>query len=58
MELIGFAAAPFRDVQSEFDVVFEAEEGRFIGKAEGKDAKQFSINKLRQLEPKLSGSGI
>ena len=34
---------------SEFDVVFESDEGRLIGEAEGKDSKAINIDKLRQL---------
>lgn len=45
----GFAATPFKDSDSEFDVVFESEEGRLIGEAEGKDNKAVNIDKLRQL---------
>lgn len=48
--ILGFAAAPFRDSDSEFDVVFSSPEGRFIGEAEGKDTKPINIDKLRQLE--------
>jgi hypothetical protein len=46
---LGFRAEPFRDANSEFDVVFECDEGRFIGEAEGKDNKAINIDKLRQL---------
>ena len=49
LRLFGFAAAPFKDSDSEFDVVFESSEGRLIGEAEGKDNKAVSIDKLRQL---------
>lgn len=38
---------------SEFDVVFEAAEGRLIGEAEGKDNKAINVDKLRQLEMNL-----
>jgi hypothetical protein len=48
--LLGFTASRFRDSDNEFDVVFESAEGRFIGEAEGKDAKPINIDKLRQLE--------
>jgi len=48
--ILGFTASPFRDSDSEFDVVFSSSEGRFIGEAEGKDAKPINIDKLRQLE--------
>lgn len=48
--ILGFTASPFRDSDSEFDVVFSSSEGRFIGEAEGKDTKPINIDKLRQLE--------
>jgi len=48
--LMGFDAKHYRDSESEFDVVFESQEGRFIGEAEGKDNKPVAIEKLRQLE--------
>src|SRR5436190_14526796 len=43
LRLIGFQAAPFKDSDSEFDVVFESAEGRLIGEAEGKDNKAVNI---------------
>jgi hypothetical protein len=49
LKIIGFEAAPFRDSNSEFDVVFSAVEGRLLGEAEGKDTKAVNIDKLRQL---------
>ena len=49
LRLLGFTAEPYRDSASEFDVVFESAEGRFIGEAEGKDSKAIDIDKLRQL---------
>lgn len=49
LRMLGFTAAPFKDSDSEFDVVFESEEGRLIGEAEGKDNKAINIDKLRQL---------
>lgn len=49
LRLIGFKAEPFKDSESEFDVVFECDEGRFIGEAEGKDSKAVNVDKLRQL---------
>ena len=45
----GFAARPYKDSGSEFDVVFESQEGRLLGEAEGKDNKAVNIDKLRQL---------
>lgn len=50
LEILGFEASHYRDSDSEFDVVFECEEGRLLGEAEGRDSKQISIDKLRQLE--------
>lgn len=53
LSLLGFKASRYRDSQSEFDIVFEAVEGRVIGEAEGKDNKAINIDKLRQLEMNL-----
>ena len=50
LKIIGFTASNYKDSESEFDVVFESEEGRLLGEAEGKDAKAINIDKLRQLE--------
>jgi hypothetical protein len=49
LRLLGFEAAPFRDANSEFDVVFKCPEGRLIGEVEGKDTKAINVDKLRQL---------
>jgi hypothetical protein len=49
LRLLSFSAAPFKESNSEFDVVFESDEGRLIGEAEGKDNKAVNIDKLRQL---------
>jgi hypothetical protein len=49
LRVLGFAAAPFKESDSEFDVVFDSAEGRLIGEAEGKDNKAVNIDKLRQL---------
>jgi hypothetical protein len=49
LNLLGFSAAPFKESDSEFDVMFECAEGRLIGEAEGKDNKAVNIEKLRQL---------
>ena len=49
LRIIGFAAEPYKDGSSEFDVVFESKEGRLIGEAEGKDNKPVNVDKLRQL---------
>lgn len=47
---LGFAAEPYRDAESEFDAVFSSGEGRFLGEAEGRDAKAINIDKMTQLE--------
>lgn len=49
LQILGFQAAPLKESDSEFDVVFECSEGRLIGEAEGKDSKVVNIDKLRQL---------
>jgi hypothetical protein len=49
LRLLGFRAVPFKESDSEFDVVFESEEGRFIGEVEGKDNRAVNVDKLRQL---------
>lgn len=49
LRLLGFKAESFKDSESEFDVVFECDEGRLIGEAEGKDSKAVNVDKLRQL---------
>lgn len=50
LKILGFKADNYKDHHSEFDVVFESPEGRFLGEAEGKDNKAINIDKLRQLE--------
>lgn len=50
LEIMGFSVEHFENAESEFDVVFESQEGRLIGEAEGKDNKAINITKLRQLE--------
>ena len=49
MRLMGFEASNYRDSNSEFDVVLECPEGRFIGEVEGRDNKAIDISKMRQL---------
>jgi hypothetical protein len=49
LKTLGFTAAPFKEGNSEFDVVFECAEGRLLGEAEGKDTKAVNVDKLRQL---------
>lgn len=53
LTVLGFSAVPFADSESEFDVVFESEEGRCLGEVEGKDNKAVSIEKFSQLERNL-----
>lgn len=50
LKVLGFSAVPFADSESEFDVVFESQEGRCLGEVEGKDNKAVSIEKFSQLE--------
>ena len=50
LRIMGFNAEPFRDAESEFDAVFVAPEGRFLGEAEGKDNGSINVDKLSQLE--------
>ena len=49
LKLIGFKAENYKDSSSEFDVIFESKEGRFLGEVEGKDRKAINIEKFRQL---------
>lgn len=53
LTLFGFEAEPFGDGESEFDVVFQSAEGRFLGEVEGKDNRAVNIDKLSQLERNL-----
>jgi hypothetical protein len=50
LQILGFDVSHFDNGESEFDVVFECDEGRLIGEAEGKDNRPINIDKLRQLE--------
>lgn len=49
LRLLQFKAAQYKQAESEFDVVFECQEGRLLGEAEGKDTKAINVDKLRQL---------
>ena len=49
LKILGFSVSQYEDADSEFDAVFESEEGRLIGEVEGKDNKAINIDKLRQL---------
>ncbi len=49
LKIMGFKVSQYDDGESEFDAIFESEEGRLIGEVEGKDNKAINIDKLRQL---------
>ena len=49
LRMLGLTANPFKETDSEFDVVFESQEGRLIGEAEGKDNNAVNTEQLRQL---------
>lgn len=49
LKVMGFSVSQYDDGESEFDAVFESQEGRLIGEVEGKDNKAINIEKLRQL---------
>lgn len=53
LELIGFTASHYEDSNSEFDVIFESKEGRFLGEIEGKDSKAINLDKIRQLKTNI-----
>ena len=52
--ILGFKTSSFKNGDSEFDAVFESEEGRFIGEVEGKDNKHVDIHKYSQLERNIN----
>ena len=54
LTLMGFKVSPFENSESEFDVVFECEDGRLIGEVEGRDSKSINIKKLRQLDMNIN----
>ena len=54
LQTIGFKAENYDDGKSEFDIVFESDEGRFIGEAEGKDNSAINVTKFRQLESNIN----
>lgn len=54
LQTMGFAATNLKEADSEFDVVFQSPEGRFIGEVEGKDNKAVNIDKFSQLERNLN----
>ena len=49
LTLLEFSVEQYGDGESEFDVIFESREGRFLGEVEGKDSRPVDISKLRQL---------
>jgi hypothetical protein len=51
--VVGFKAEGYQDEESEFDIIFESDEGRFLGEAEGKDTSAINIEKIRQLESNI-----
>ena len=53
LQTIGFKAENYDDGKSEFDIIFESKEGRFIGEAEGKDNSAINVTKFRQLESNI-----
>lgn len=54
LALFGFAAHKVDDGETEFDAVFECDEGRCIGEAEGRDNRDINITKFSQLERKIA----
>jgi len=50
LRTIGFKAERYVDDESEFDIIFESTEGRFLGEAEGKETSAINIDKIQQLE--------
>lgn len=54
LKILGFEAAPYRDSESEFDVIFVSDDLRLIGEAEGKDNKAINVEKFRQLALNIS----
>lgn len=54
LSILGFEASPFKDDESEFDVIFSSKEGCFLGEAEGKDNKAVDVSKISQLMRNLS----
>jgi len=49
LTIMGFTAQNFADGTYEFDILFEAAEGRLLGEVEGKDSKPINVDKIRQL---------
>lgn len=53
LTVLGFSAKPFKEGDSEFDVIFESPEGRCLGNVEGTDNIAINIDKFNQLERNL-----
>lgn len=49
LTILGFKAEQFENDSSEFDAVFSAPEGNFLGEAEGRDNRAIETAKIRQL---------
>jgi hypothetical protein len=54
LKILGFKTDNFKSGDSEFDAVFESDEGRFLGEVEGKDNKQINVDKISQLHRNLT----
>jgi hypothetical protein len=50
LRILGFTADHFAEGESEFDVVFFDDDGRYLGEVEGKETKPVNVDKLSQLE--------
>ena len=53
LKILGFKAENYKKDNSEFDVIFESEEGRLLGEAEGKDNRAINVDKIRQLSTNI-----
>lgn len=51
---LGFKTGTFKNGDSEFDAVFECDEGRFLGEVEGRDNKPIAVEKYSQLERNIN----
>jgi hypothetical protein len=50
LQELGFDASPYRTAENEFDVVFQADNIRYLGEIEGRDDKAIHVDKISQLE--------
>ncbi len=50
LTIIGIKAHHFQNAQSEFDILFNIDDERFLGEVEGKENSAIDITKLKQLE--------